>query len=214
MTGIRVVIVDDHVFYREGVRAMLTEHDSGLEIVGEAADGDAALALVARVTPDVVLMDLAMPGLDGIETTRALHQRYPDLAILVLTMSDDDSVFAALRAGARGYLLKQTDVDELGRAIRAVHRGEAIFGPRVAQRLSRYFARLPDDDGAERFPELTARERDVLRALARGADTAQIARHLELSQKTVYNYVATIITKLQVRDRAEAARRARDSGLV
>lgn len=122
---------------------MLTEHEAGIEIVGEAASGDEAIALAERTTPDVVLMDLAMPGLNGIDTTRALHARHPDLAILVLTMSDDDSVFAALRAGARGYLLKQSDVDELGRAIRSVHRGESIFGPRVAERLSRYFTRLP-----------------------------------------------------------------------
>jgi DNA-binding NarL/FixJ family response regulator len=212
---IRMLIADDHRVYREGVRALL-DGDEGLVIVGEAASGDEVVAAAARLVPEVILMDLKMPGLNGIEATRAILGRAPDIAILVVTMfDDDDSVFAALRAGARGYLLKDADQEELLRAIRAVRRGEAIFGPAIARRMARYFAgrAAGAQPAAAPFPELTEREREVLELIARGRNNAAIAARLGLSVKTVQNYVSTIFAKLQVEDRAQALLRARDAGL-
>lgn len=211
---IRVLIADDHRVYREGVRALL-DGEPSIAIVGEAATGDEAVAAAARLTPDVILMDLKMPGLNGIEATRAILGRAPATAILVVTMfDDDDSVFAALRAGARGYLLKDADQEELLRAIRAVRRGEAIFGPAIARRMAHYFAgrAAAQERPAAPFPELTGREREVLELIARGQNNAAIAARLGLSVKTVQNYVSNIFAKLQVEDRAQALLRARDAG--
>lgn len=208
---IRILLVDDHPFYREGIRAMLAD-DPEVRLVAIAGSGEEALALVEAEVPDVVVMDLTMPGIGGIEATRRLHATAPGLPVLVLTMHDDESVFAALRAGARGYLLKDAGVDELVRAIVAVQRGEAIFSPATARRLLAHFAAAVPARPTPVFPELTDRERDVLALLAEDLGTAAIARRLGLTEKTVYNYVAVVLTKLRVRDRSEAGRRAREAG--
>lgn len=215
---IRVLLVDDHPFYREGIRAMLADDELGVRIVAEAATGEDALTAQAAATEaaqpfDVVIMDLAMPGMGGLEAIRRLTGEDPELPVLVLTMHDDESVFAALRAGARGYLLKDAGIDELVRAVSAVHCGEAIFSPAVSRRLVAHFAHAPIRAAADAFPALTDRERDVLALLADDLGTAAIARRLGLSEKTVYNYVATVLAKLRARDRAEAAERARAAGL-
>jgi DNA-binding NarL/FixJ family response regulator len=213
MDPIRLLIADDHVFYREGVRAMLGE-GAGLAVVGEAATGDEAIAQALSLQPEVILMDLKMPGVHGLEATRRILHSSPHIQILVLTMfEDDDSVFAAMRAGARGYVLKDTGRDELVRAITAVWQGEAIFSPRIAQRLIHYFSALPHSAAALAFPDLTAREREILELMAQGASNATIAHQLALSLKTVQNHVSNIFSKLQVADRAQAMLRARDAGL-
>lgn len=208
---IQVLVADDHVFYREGVKAVLDGHPD-VAIVGEAGDGDEAVRLVASLHPNVVLMDLRMPGTGGIEATRRIAADHPDVAVLVLTTSDDDSVFAAVRAGARGYLLKHATVDDLVRAVQAVHRGEAIFSPSVARRVLGFVA-----ESAQRptvlLPELTQREHDVLELISRGHTNAQIAGRLDLTTKTVRNYVSSILSKLHVHDRVAAAERAREAGL-
>lgn len=202
MAAIRILIADDHVFYREGVKTMLRDGDYDVVVVGEAATGDEAVQQTAELRPNLVLMDLKMPGLGGVEATRRIVSAHPDVAVLVLTMFDDDSVFAAMRAGARGYLLKDATIDDLVRAMTAVHNGGAIFSPAIAQRLTRYFARTPTVRGADVFPELTDRERDILHQIVQGRNNAEIAHELHLTPKTVRNYVSTILTKLQVRDRA------------
>jgi DNA-binding NarL/FixJ family response regulator len=182
--------------------------------VGEAASGDEAVTLAASLQPDVVLMDLNMPGLDGIEATRRILEAGPHIAVLVLTMYDEqDSVFDAVRAGARGYLLKGARREELVRAVRAVASGEAIFGPAVARRLMAYFARPAPATAPEAFPELTERERDILELVARGLSNPEITARLVLSPKTVRNHVSNVFSKLQVRDRAEAIVRAREAGM-
>lgn len=215
---IQVLLVDDHPFYREGIRAMLAEEDLGVRVAGEATTGEEALIAHAHATRagepfDVVIMDLAMPGMGGLEAIRRLAVEDPALPVLVLSMHDDESVFAALRAGALGYLLKDAGVDELVRAVTAVHRGEGIFSPAIAHRLVTHFAQAPAHPAALTFPALTDRERDVLTLLADDLGTAAIARRLGLSEKTVYNYVATVLAKLRARDRTEAAERARAAGL-
>jgi DNA-binding NarL/FixJ family response regulator len=213
MELIRLLIADDHAFYREGVRTMLSSV-SETEVIGEAATGDEVIALALNLQPDVILMDLKMPGLNGIEATRRILHSSPRMGVLVITMfEDDDSVFAAMRAGARGYLLKDADQDELLRAVKAVSRGEAIFSPSIAQRLIHYFAALPQTASAIAFPDLTEREREILHLIAQGESNAAIARHLVLSTKTVQNHVSNIFSKLQVADRAQAIVRARDAGL-
>ena len=212
MERIAVLIVDDHPMFRLGLSTRLdTEED--LKVVGEASTGEEALELTARLAPDVVLMDLQMPGLGGIEATRRLRESAPSVAVLIVTMFDDESVFAAMRAGARGYLLKGAEPEEMARAIRAVANGEAIFSPTVAQRLIQYFGSARAEAPQMIFPELTDRERDVLALLAQGRTNAAIANQLVLSPKTVRNYVSAIFSKLQVADRAEAMLRARDAGL-
>jgi DNA-binding NarL/FixJ family response regulator len=210
---IQVLIADDHPLFRDGLRVMLEAAD-GFGVVGEATTGEEAVALTASLRPDVVLMDIAMPGVNGIEATRRVVQADPDARVLMLTMlEDDDSVFAALRAGARGYLLKGARQDEALRAIRAVANGEAIFGPVIAQRMTRYFAvRRPPSVSAP-FPELTEREREILDLIAQGRSNAQIAGDLVVSLKTVRNHVSTIFNKLQVADRAQAMDVARRRGL-
>ena len=207
---IRVLIADDHPLVRSGLKALLASVE-GIEVVGEAADGGAAVELALRERPGVVVMDIQMPGQDGIEATRRLAAEAPEVGVLVLTMhEDDESVFAAMRAGARGYVLKGAEQEEIVGAIHAVSRGEAIFGPGVAQRVLRLFSQ---ERPAEPFPDLTPRERETLDLMAAGASNREIARKLFLSPKTVSNNVSYILGKLQVADRSKAIVRARRSGL-
>jgi DNA-binding NarL/FixJ family response regulator len=199
------------------VRALLAGVP-GILIVGEASNGDEVIARAAELAPDVILMDLKMPGLNGIEATRRVLAERPQTGVLVVTMFEDDaSVFAVMRAGARGYLLKDADQDELVRAISAVHRGEGIFSPAIAMRLMNYFAGLQQRPGSARpdsaFPDLTEREHEILALIAQGRNNAAIAERLALSLKTVQNYVSTILNKLQVADRVEAMVKAREAGL-
>ena len=211
MTGVRAVVVDDHPVFRSGLRLLL--EDLGVEVVAEAADGDGAVELALEHRPDVVLMDLQMPGVSGLEATRRLSDAAPEVRVLVLTMlEDDDTVFAALRAGAAGYLLKGAGPDEIDRAVRGVVAGDAVYGAGVAERLRRVFAAGPVAAPVA-FPQLVERERDVLGLLATGASNAEIARRLYLSDKTVRNYVSSIFAKLGVRDRSQAVVRARQAGL-
>lgn len=213
MTTLRVLIVEDHPLFRKGLRALLRSMDD-VEIVGEATSGREAQELAARQGPDVVLMDLQMPDGDGLSATRAIVAERPQTHILVVTLFDDDeSVFAALQAGARGYVLKDAGEEEMMQAIRAVGRGEAIFSPAIASRLIDYFAGAKEALPAEAFPELTEREREVLDLIARGETNADIAERLSISVKTVQNHVSNIYAKLQVADRAQAAIRAREAGL-
>ena len=213
MDPIRLLIADDHAFYRECVRTMLLGLPE-MEVIGEASGGDEIIASAEALQPDVILMDIKMPGMNGIEATRRILHASPHIQVLVLTMfEDDDSVFAAMRAGARGYLLKDADQDELVRAVKAVSRGEAIFSPAIAQRMIHYFSALPQTASAMAFPDLTAREREILHLIAQGQSNATIAQHFTLSLKTVQNHVSNIFSKLQVVDRAQAIVRARDAGL-
>ncbi len=208
---IRVLVADDHPIVRDGVRALIAA-SPGLELIGEAVDGDEAVTFVRRLHPDVVLMDLSRPGRNGIDATRAIVADGPATAVLILTMfADDESIFAAMRAGARGYLLKDAGHDEMRRAIEGVGHGEAIFGAGVAQRMVGFFARAREL-GVQPFPELTDREREVLEEIARGAGNAAIASRLGISVKTVRNHVSTVLGKLMVVDRAEAIVRAREAG--
>jgi DNA-binding NarL/FixJ family response regulator len=214
---IKVLIADDHVFYREGVRALLSSvHE--VEVVGEANDGEEAIAQANDLNPSVILMDLKMPGMNGIDATRRIHEVHPHIGVLVITMfDDDDSVFAAMRAGARGYLLKDADKDEVVRAIIAVERGEAIFSPAIAQRMMQYFSSSPNASSKknqpDEFAELTERELEILDLIAQGHNNLTISNKLSLSIKTVQNYVSSILTKLQVADRSQAIVRAREAGL-
>ena len=212
MSSISVIIVDDHAVYRAGVTAMLEKRADSITIVGEAADGETAVELVGRLQPDVVLMDVQMPGRGGIEATRRISATHPEVAVLILTMFDDDTLFQALRAGARGYLLKQATIDELIAAVHAVARGEAIFSPGAATRLVTHFGSM-QEPALRPFPQLTAREHEILQLIAEGQDPPHIARSLELSTKTVRNYIATILNKLQLRDREQVAAAAREAGL-
>lgn len=214
--SIRVLIADDHVFYREGVRALLA-NSADITMIGEASSGEEVIARTDELLPDVILMDLKMPGTNGIDATRRIHENHPKTGVLVITMfDDDDSVFAAMRAGARGYLLKDADKDELVRAIFAVDRGEAIFSPAIAERMMSYFSGSPKADQSKSssgFANLTERERDILELIAQGHNNTAIANRLALSVKTVQNYVSSILNKLQVVDRYEAIVRAREKGL-
>jgi DNA-binding NarL/FixJ family response regulator len=210
--SVRIVLADDHPVVRGGLRALLATID-GFEVVGEAADGDAAVRETQLVHPDVVLMDVRMPGLGGVEATRRIRDTSPDTAVLMLTMYDDDAtVLTAMQAGARGYLLKGAEQDEIVGAIRAVVAGQAIFGPGIAGRVLDYFS-APPVPAAEPFPELTDRERDILDLLASGLRTAAIAERLFLSPKTVSNHLTSVFAKLEVADRTEAILRAREGGL-
>ncbi|HWQ12903.1 MAG TPA: response regulator transcription factor [Roseiflexaceae bacterium] len=219
MHPIRIVIADDHPVFRFGLRALLNA-TAGTEVVGEATTGEAAIDLVASVRPDVVLMDITMPGMGGIEATRRIRETSPDTRVLMVTMLEDDTVFAAMRAGARGYVVKGAEPAEVLRAIRAVADGEAIFSPGIAERLMHFFASPPSappdtahGGGALAFPELTEREREVLALIAQGLTNSAIAERLVLSPKTVRNYITEIFSKLQVADRAQAIIRARTAGL-
>jgi DNA-binding NarL/FixJ family response regulator len=213
MEPIHVLIADDHLLYREGVRKMLSVAQD-IEIVGEAANGNEAITQALALQPDIILMDLKMPGLNGIEATRRILYASPRIGVLVITMFEtDETVFAAMRAGARGYLLKDADQEEVLRAVKAVSRGEAIFSPAIAERLIHYFAALKPATADQAFPELTDREREILHLIAQGQSNSEIAERLMLSIKTVQNHVSNIFSKLQVADRAQAIIRARDAGL-
>ena len=212
--GLRVVIADDHATFVRTLTAVL--RSAGVDVVGTAADGDEAVRVAIEAQPDVALMDVHMPGIDGIEATAQLSEAAPHVGVVVLTMfDDDDSVFAAMQAGARGYLVKGAPADEILRAVEAAARGEAIFGAAVARRLRSFFVTRSAsvDVGLAAFPQLTDRERDVLDQLAAGHENAAIAARLFLSQKTVRNYVSSIFAKLQVAGRSEAIVKARDAGL-
>jgi DNA-binding NarL/FixJ family response regulator len=209
MTTLRVLIADDHPLYRDGLRTALIT--TGFDVVGEAADGRHAIALSLELQPDVVVMDLDMPGTGGIEATRRVAHDSPHVAILVLTMlADDESVFAALRAGARGYLLKGAGQAEIVRAVQTVADGGGVFGASVARRVMEHFS---GQHASEPFPELTEREREVLSMVAGGHNNAVIAARLALAPKTVRNHISNILTKLHVSDRAQAIVRARTAGL-
>jgi DNA-binding NarL/FixJ family response regulator len=211
--GIRVVIADDHTLFREGVRALLSSVPD-VEVVGEAATGQEALDRATELQPDVILMDIQMPGMNGIAATRRVVNTSPHIGVIIVTMfEDDDSVFAAMRAGARGYVLKGADQAEMLRAIRAVASGEALFGPTTARRLMNFFAAPRPSAPPQAFPDLTDREREVLDLIAQGLNNAEIARKLVITNKTVRNHVSNIYSKLQVADRAAAIIRARDEGL-
>ena len=212
-SNIRILIADDHALFRGGLTALfLSVPDT--EVVGEASTGGEAVALAADLQPDVVLMDIQMPDVNGIEATRAVVRDSPHVGVIVVTMfEDDDSVFAAMRAGARGYVLKGADQEEILKVIRAVAAGDAHFGPEIARRLMGFFATPRPAAPTEAFPELTAREREVLDLIAAGHNNREIAKSLYLSPKTVRNHISNIFTKLQVADRAQAIVRAREAGL-
>src|SRR5947209_1254658 len=213
METFRVLIADDHPLFRDGMRALLTSVPD-LDVTGEASTGAEVIKLAEEIHPDVVLMDLKMPGVGGIEATRRILGASPHLRILVGTMFEgDESVFAAVRAGARGYVLKGASPDEMLRAIRAVGSDEAIFSPAIAQRLIEYFATPRPAVSVPPFPELTDREREILILIAQGRANPEIRQELGISLKTVRNHISNIFSKLQVADRAEAILRAREAGL-
>lgn len=211
---IKVILVDDHPVYRDGL-SMLLESMEDIVVVATAADGVQALEVVDDADADVVVMDVQMPRLDGLAATREIISRHPHLAVMILTMSeDDDTVFDAMRAGARGYLVKGSSQHQIRAAIGSVAGGELVFGATIAQRVAEYFSAGPATPRvSEVFPQLTAREREILDLLAAGRSNPQIAQTLFLSPKTVRNNVSNIFAKLQVADRAEAIVRARDAGL-
>lgn len=213
MESLRVTIADDHPVFRDGLRALLSSLPD-VEVVGEASTGEEAVTLAQHLHPDVVVMDLNMPDVSGIEATRRIIEDDPHANVLMLTMfEDDDSVFAAMRAGARGYLVKGSNQTEIIRAIEAVGAREAVFGAPIAQRMIEYFSTARTESGETAFPQLTDRERQVLDLIAQGNSNQAIAQSLVLSPKTVRNHVSNIFAKLQVADRAEAIVRAREAGL-
>ncbi|HLO28898.1 MAG TPA: response regulator transcription factor [Anaerolineales bacterium] len=216
MKKIRVLIADDHALFREGLRALLNTMPD-IEVVGEAPDGQAAIAQLKNTEPDVILMDVNMPRVNGIEATRVILDAHPHLGIIMVTMLEDDaSVFAAMKAGARGYILKGAHHEDVLQAIRTVAGGQAVFGPAVAARMMRFFQNLgiaPKPSApTDVFPELTSREREVLQLMSQGASNKDIAEKLFISGKTVSNHITNIFSKLQVADRAQAVLRARDAG--
>ncbi len=213
MTPLRILIADDHPLFRKGLRTLLVSM-SETDVVGEATTGREAVERALDLQPDMVLMDLQMPDGGGLAAIRELARLTPHMHILVVTLfEDDESVFAALKAGARGYVLKDADEDEMMRAIQAVGRGEAIFSPAIAERLMDYFTATKSLPYANTFPDLTDREREVLALIARGRSNYEIAEELSISLKTVRNHASNIFNKLQVADRTQAAIRARDAGL-
>jgi DNA-binding NarL/FixJ family response regulator len=212
MNPIRILIADDHPMFRFGLRVLL-EIEEGMVVVGETGDGAEAVAMAAELRPDVVLMDINLPGLNGIEATRQIVQDRPETAVLIVTMLDDDTVFAAMRAGARGYLLKGAEGEETIRAVRAVAHGEAIFSPGAAEKMVAYFSHGGQAAVPEPFPELTPREREILLLVGQGLANKAIAEKLFLSPKTVRNQVSTIISKLQADGRNQLMVLAREAGL-
>ena len=210
---IRVLVADDHPLFRDGIRTLLLAV-ADMVLVGEAENGDEAVTLTEQLQPDVLLMDIQMPGINGIEAARQIVRNSPHIAVLMVTMYDDDaSVFSAMRAGARGYLLKGAKQDEIQRAIRAAANGEAIFSPAIASRMMTFFANVKQPKLPRLFPELSNREREILDLIAQGYRNPDIAEKLYLSPKTVRNQVSNILSKLQVADRAQAIITARDAGL-
>ena len=213
MERFRVLIADDHLLFRDGLRALLSSA-SDAELVGEATSGEEVIALAANLQPDLILMDIHMPGINGIEATRLILHASPHIRIVIITMFEDDaSVFAAMHAGARGYVLKGSNHTEMLRAMRAVANGEAIFSPSIAIRLMDFFAHIRPAALPQVFPELSEREREILDLLAQGYKNAEIAHQLVLSEKTVRNHVSNILSKLQVTDRTQAIIRAKEAGL-
>jgi DNA-binding NarL/FixJ family response regulator len=214
MDTLRILVAEDHPLFRKGMISLLSSVPE-FEVIGEAATGEEAVVRAAQLQPDVILMDLQMPQVNGIEATRRILQESPSVRILVVTLfEDEDSVFMALRAGARGYVLKDADEEDVVHAIRAVGKGEAIFSPAVASRVLAYFAASPPGGAPpQAFPTLTEREREILNLIAQGHPNPSIARQLHLSTKTVGNYVSNIFTKLRVADRTQAIIRAREAGL-
>ena len=213
MDRLRILTADDHPVFRDGLRLLL-EATPDTELVGEASTGEEAIALALSLRPHVVLMDIQMPDLSGIEATRRILAADPGIGIVVVTMYEDDaSLFAAMRAGARGYVLKGAGRADILRAIRGVASGDAIFGPAIARRLIGFFAAPRPVAAPSAFPELTEREREILALIAEGRGNVEIAERLFLSPKTVRNNVSTILGKLQVTDRAAAIVKAREAGL-
>jgi DNA-binding NarL/FixJ family response regulator len=208
---LRVVLVDDHPMFRQGLRTLL--EDLGVSVVAEAADGEAGVAAVVEHRPDVVFMDLQMPGVSGVEATKRLVDLQPDAKVIVLTMVEDDqAVFAAIQVGALGYLLKGAGQEEISRALASVAAGQAVYGAEIARRLRGFFAGGAGT-AAQPFPSLSDREREVLALIAEGAANTDIARRLFLSDKTVRNYVSSIFAKIDVAGRPEAIVKAREAGL-
>jgi DNA-binding NarL/FixJ family response regulator len=213
MNEIRILIADDHPLFRDGMHGLL-DSVPDTEVVGEATNGDEAVSQAATLQPDVILMDIKMPGINGIAATREILAASPHIGILMVTMlEDDESVFAAMRAGARGYVLKGANQADILLAIRAVARGEVIFGPGIARRLLRFFSTIRPQAPQRVFPELSERETELLALMAQGKSNQEIADQLDLSLKTVRNHVSNIFSKLQVADRAQAILRARAAGL-
>jgi DNA-binding NarL/FixJ family response regulator len=209
----RVLLVEDHPMFRDGLARML-ESVEDVEVVGEAGTGEEAVQMAEQLNPNIILMDLNLPKMSGIEATKQIIKKLPGIGILVLTMYDDDrSVFAAMRAGARGYLLKEANRNEIIRAIQAVGDGEAIFSPSIARRMMYYFEAKSKKTQVDVFPQLTEREREVLDHIAKGENNAEIASVLSLNQKTVRNHVSNILSKLHASDRAHAIIMAREAGL-
>lgn len=214
---IRLLVVDDHALFRGGLRALFSA-TPGIEIVGEAATGEAAVALADKTQPDIVLMDINMPDVNGVEATRKILRANPTIGVIMVTMLEDDaSLFAAIRVGARGYVLKGAHHQELLQTVRAVASGHVLFGPSTASRIMGFFQEIEADLKPslpeEIFPELTPRELEVLELIAQGANNSQIAEQLVISDKTVRNHITSIFSKLQVADRAQAIVKARDAGL-
>jgi len=213
MEALRLLIADDHPLFRHGIRELLNLVPD-IQVVGEATTGEEAITQAEALHPDAILMDINMPGINGIEATRRILHNSPHIRILVVTMFEDDAtVFAAMRAGARGYILKDAEKENILRAIQAVGKGDAIFSPTIATRLIDFFTSQTSTAPREIFPSLTEREREILQLIARGISNTDIAHELSLSPKTVYNYVSNILNKLQVVDRAQAVIRAREAGL-
>lgn len=219
----RVLLVDDHPMFREGVASLLGRSED-IILIGEASNGEEAIHLAETLLPDIVLMDIKMPGMGGIEATRTIVTRSPHIGVIMLTMfEDDESVFAALKAGARGYVLKDADRGTLVRAIRAVAQGEALLAPSIARRVLEQFNAPPAPPATppaapqlapDLFGELTPRELDVLRLIAQGLRNRDIAERLVISEKTVQNHISNIFAKMQVNDRSQAILRALQGGLV
>jgi DNA-binding NarL/FixJ family response regulator len=213
ISTIRIIIADDHTLLRDGLRALFASVPD-IEVIGEAESGADAISKAEQLQPDVILMDIQMPGINGIQATRQIVSKQPEIGVIVVTMyKDDDSVFAAMRAGARGYILKGADQDEMLRAIRAVASGEALFGPEIATRLVNFFSSPQVDLSPQAFPELTSREHEVLELIAKGLNNQVIANRLSISEKTVRNHISNIFNKLQVVDRAQAIVKAREAGM-
>lgn len=208
-----MLICDDHVLFRDGLRALIGSAPD-MELSGEATTGEEAVALATELQPDVIIMDIQMPHIDGVEATRRILSDSPHLRVLVVTMFEDDNlVFATMRVGARGYVLKGAKHDEMLRAIRTVGNGEAIFSSSIAVRMIEFFSNMRPSARLQPFPELSERESEILQLIAQGCKNAQIADQLVLSEKTVRNHVSNILSKLQVTDRTQAIVRAREAGL-